>query len=66
MTTSLETQLLTDFPGMSELHPQDWDIAKQYIDIGNEYLVSNCTNLGVNWNDTVHTFFLLILEAEGR
>lgn len=66
MTTSLETQLLTSFPGMSKLNSQDWDIANQYLDTRTEYSVSTCTNLGVNWDETVHTFFLLVLEAEGR
>mgnify|MGYP006348770653 FL=1 len=59
---SLETELLISLPGMSGLQPQDWDIAKQYIDVRTEYVSS----LGVNWYDTVHTFFLLVLEAEGR
>ena len=64
--SSLETQILASFPGMSNLNPQDVDIARQYIDTRNEYDYSTCTNLGVNWYDTVHTFFLLVLEAEGR
>ena len=61
---SILDSLMTQFPGISHLNQTDYLLADSYIQ-GYEYNQNFKYLSNQEWYETVHTFLLLVCEAEG-
>ena len=64
MTFSILDSLNLQSPAVSLLNPTDWHLANSYLQ-DNEYKIDFKYLSHIEWYETVHTFLLLICEAEG-
>ena len=62
---TLEAVLESDTPGIIYLTALDAFLVSSYL-LNSEYSFTYKYLTNSEWYDTVHTFFLLVLEAEGR
>jgi len=60
---TIQEMLLDSAPGISMLNSTDWALVDTYLGI-NEYAEAKYLSIQ-EWYETVHTFLLLICEAEG-